>query len=51
MKCLTSKERINQNAINKVLVKQKSFIFNKLFSIKKHNKQEFKDITVKKVEK
>ena len=24
----------------KVLVKQKSFIFNKLFSIKKHNKQE-----------
>ena len=24
----------------KVLVKQKSFIFNKLFSLKKHNKQE-----------
>ena len=24
----------------KVLIKQKSFIFNKLFSIKKHNKQE-----------
>ena len=24
----------------KVLVKQKSFVFNKLFSIKKHNKQE-----------
>ena len=24
----------------KVLVKQKSFIFNKMFSIKKHNKQE-----------
>ena len=24
----------------KILVKQKSFIFNKMFSIKKHNKQE-----------